>query len=122
METLTKIFKSLSDETRLKMLALLLQQGGELCVCDLMETLQVTQSKASRHLRYLLNAGLVKDRREAVWVYYRINEFPTTEQKQILDTLRATLSKDATKALSAALKQWQARKQCQNGCNEKGAR
>jgi ArsR family transcriptional regulator, arsenate/arsenite/antimonite-responsive transcriptional repressor len=116
MDTLARIFKSLSDETRLKMLSLLLK-GDELCVCDLMETLQITQSKASRHLRYLLNAGLVKDRREAVWVYYRINEAPSLEQKQILDTLQAILPKGQTKALFASLKQWRIRKQSQNGCN-----
>ncbi len=122
MDTLTKIFKSLSDETRLKMLALLLQQRGELCVCDLMETLQITQSKASRHLRYLLNAGLVKDRREAVWVYYRVNESPSSAQKQVLDTLQAILPREVTKSLTVSLKQWLTRKQCQGGCNERGER
>jgi ArsR family transcriptional regulator, arsenate/arsenite/antimonite-responsive transcriptional repressor len=45
----------------------------ELCVCDIMGALGITQSKASRHLRYLFNAGLVTDRREGLWMYYRIS-------------------------------------------------
>jgi len=117
METFAKIFKSLSDETRLKMLCLLLK-GDELCVCDLMETLQISQSKASRHLRYLLNAGLVKDRREAVWVYYRINDLPSKEQKEILKTLKAVLPRKVTESLTASLRQWQVRKQSLRNCIE----
>jgi ArsR family transcriptional regulator len=115
MYTLAKIFKSLSDETRVKMLCLLLK-GDELCVCDLMETLQISQSKASRHLRYLLNAGLVKDRREAVWVYYRINDLPSNEQKEILKTLKAVLPRKVTESLTASLRQWQIRKQSLRNC------
>src|SRR5665254_14431 len=66
---LAPMFKEHGDETRLEMLALLVQRD-ELCVCRFEEALGITQSKASRHLRYLLNAGLVTDRRDAVWVHY----------------------------------------------------
>ena len=45
---------------------------GELCVCDIMEVLQVNQTKTSRHLSYLKNAGLVADRKQAQWVYYSL--------------------------------------------------
>jgi ArsR family transcriptional regulator len=69
---LALLFKALGDETRLEMLALLVQRD-ELCVCRFEEALGITQSKASRHLRYLLNAGLVSDRRDGVWVHYRIS-------------------------------------------------
>ena len=70
MKSLLKILKSFSDETRLRIINLLFEK--ELCVCDIMETLQITQAKASRHLIYLKNAGLVKDRKQAQWVYYSI--------------------------------------------------
>ncbi|HEX9779019.1 MAG TPA: metalloregulator ArsR/SmtB family transcription factor, partial [Geopsychrobacteraceae bacterium] len=60
MKTTTRLFKALSDETRLRILALL--QAGELCVCDLMAILDLPQSTVSRHLAYLRNAGLVDDR------------------------------------------------------------
>lgn len=68
MRDLTQIFKALSDETRLRILALLAL--GELCVCDLMAVLKAPQSTVSRHLATLRNAGLVEGRREGVWMYY----------------------------------------------------
>ncbi len=70
MKALIDILKALSSETRLRIINLLYEQ--ELCVCDVMETLQITQAKASRHLIYLKNTGLVKDRKQAQWVYYSI--------------------------------------------------
>ena len=66
-------FKCLSDDTRLKSL-LLLQLKKELCVCDLMEALQESQPKVSRHLADLRVSGLVLDERRGKWVYYRINK------------------------------------------------
>ena len=66
-------FKCLSDDTRLKSL-LLLQLKKELCVCDLMEALQQSQPKVSRHLADLRASGLVLDERQGKWVYYRINK------------------------------------------------
>jgi len=56
MENLVDVLKALSDETRLRILNLLYEQ--ELCVCDVMETLQISQAKASRHLIYLKNAHI----------------------------------------------------------------
>ncbi|MDQ0203594.1 ArsR/SmtB family transcription factor [Pectinatus haikarae] len=72
MEKLVEVLKALSDETRLRILNLLYER--ELCVCDVMETLQITQAKASRHLIYMKNAGLVKDRRQAQWSYYTMQK------------------------------------------------
>ncbi|MCI1822261.1 MAG: metalloregulator ArsR/SmtB family transcription factor [Megasphaera sp.] len=72
MEKLVDILKALSDETRLRILNLLYEK--ELCVCDIMETLQITQAKASRHLIYMKNAGLVQDRKQAQWAYYSIHK------------------------------------------------
>ena len=69
MKQATRIFKSLADETRLRILALLLAEE-KLCVCDLMAALELPQSTVSRHLAQLKNAGWVDDRREGVWVYY----------------------------------------------------
>ncbi len=65
--TLT-LFKALSDETRLRIMALLVH--GEQCVCDLMEVMELPQSTVSRHLATLRQAGLVEDRRQGVWNYY----------------------------------------------------
>ncbi|MGE4579860.1 MAG: ArsR/SmtB family transcription factor [Desulfuromonadales bacterium] len=70
MKQTAKRFKALSDETRLRILALL--ATGELCVCDLMAVLELPQSTVSRHLATLRNAALVDDRRQGVWMVYRL--------------------------------------------------
>ncbi len=72
MEEIVRQFKAFSDGTRLRILHLLLR--GELCICELMDVLELTQSKVSRHMAYLKNAGLVKDRREGVWIHYSLTE------------------------------------------------
>lgn len=73
MQTEIQLFKALSDSTRLRMLLLLLNHG-ELCVCDLMESLQIPQSTASRHLALLRSAGLVDGERRGTWMYYQVVE------------------------------------------------
>ncbi len=70
-ETLAALFKTLSEPVRLRVVYLLLEEG-ELCVCDLVQTLSLSQSVVSRHLAYLRNNGLVLTRREGVWIYYRL--------------------------------------------------
>lgn len=72
MKQTARLFKTLADETRLRILALL--SRGELCVCDLMAALELPQSTVSRHLATLRNTGLVEDRRQGVWMYYRLAE------------------------------------------------
>jgi ArsR family transcriptional regulator len=64
------LFHALSDATRLSILEML--RGGELCVCDLQDALEAAQSRLSFHLRVLKEAGLVSDRKEGRWSYYRI--------------------------------------------------
>ncbi len=105
MRSLASVFKALSDETRLQMLGLLLREG-ELCVCDFVEVLSVTQSKASRHLRYLVNAGLLQDRRAGTWVHFRVVEQPGQMQAAVLDSLREYLPRQLPAELVAALKGW----------------
>jgi len=82
VEKLVEVLKALSDETRLRILNLLYEK--ELCVCDVMETLQITQAKASRHLIYMKNAGLVKDRKQAQWAYYAMQK---DERLKFIDSL-----------------------------------
>ncbi len=91
MRSLSQTFKALSDGTRLDILALLFRHG-ELCVCEVEAILGFSQSKASRHLRYLLAAGLVQDRRDGLWVRYRVIDAPAPEQRLVLDTVRALLT------------------------------
>lgn len=66
----SRLFKALADETRLRMLKLL--EVREMCVCEVMVALGLTQPTASHHLGILENVGLVKDRKEGKWVFYSI--------------------------------------------------
>jgi len=67
-----QLFKALADSTRLRMLMLLVMEG-ELCVCELTHALDEIQPKISRHLAQLRESGVVLDRRQGQWIYYRIN-------------------------------------------------
>ena len=66
----TRFFKALADETRLRILKLL--ETREMCVCELMVALGLTQPTASHHLGLLENAHLVKRRKEGKWVFYSV--------------------------------------------------
>ncbi len=89
MKKTARLFKALSDETRLRILALL--KDGELCVCDLMAILGLPQSTVSRHLAYLRNAGLVDDRRQGVWMFYSLARENTSFRQDLLALLGARL-------------------------------
>ncbi|WP_025739197.1 ArsR/SmtB family transcription factor [Salinivibrio socompensis] len=84
-DTLT-FYKALSEPTRLISL-LLLSEHGELCVCDLMEALALSQPKISRHLAELRKHQLVVCERRSKWVYYQLHP---TLSKWMHDILRAT--------------------------------
>ncbi|MGD8869273.1 MAG: metalloregulator ArsR/SmtB family transcription factor [Gemmatimonadales bacterium] len=79
-------FKALSEDVRLQILALIFRHQ-ELCVCEVERFLDISQSKASRHLRYLLNAGILEDRRDGLWVYYRMAGSDSDQQRLLLDFL-----------------------------------
>lgn len=79
------VFAALSNETRLRCISLLLSHG-ELCVCELTDVVGAAQPNVSRHLGQLRDAGLVTDRRDSQWIYYRVNpELP----EWVLQTLKA---------------------------------
>ena len=90
MKTIAQTFKALGDETRLRIVALLLS-GQELCVCDIMAALDLPQSTVSRHLSYLRNTGLVDDRRQGIWMYYTINKEKTKHASILFDLLSVIL-------------------------------
>ena len=71
MKNLAELFKSLAEETRLRLLVLL-QNGREYCVCDLMNALDMPQSTVSRHLAYLKKNGWLRGRSGGVWTYYSL--------------------------------------------------
>lgn len=80
------VLSALSEPTRLGAVRIL-ADGGEHCVCELMRRLDVTQSRMSRHMMTLKQAGLVTDRRDAQWVRYRLNPDLTPATRAILDAV-----------------------------------
>ena len=91
METL---FKALADATRLRILGLLLT--GEICVCDIHESLKIPQSKASRHLAYLRRTGLVDTRREGLWIHYRLGRLADPVLAAVADAVHHALAHTGT--------------------------
>ena len=70
MEEYTQIFKTLSDPTRLRILRLLIDARKELCVCELVDSLEEPQYNVSKHVTAMRAAGLLKSRKQGRWVYY----------------------------------------------------
>lgn len=99
-DTLTPavVFKCLADETRARM-TLLIAREGELCVCELTCALDQVQPKVSRHLAQLREAGILMDRRQGQWVYYRLHpslpEWVGTMLKNVVDANQDWLNTDA---------------------------
>ncbi|MFH0812098.1 MAG: metalloregulator ArsR/SmtB family transcription factor [Pseudomonadota bacterium] len=116
MKRIAKIFKALSDETRLRVIKLL--QERELCVCELMQVLNMSQPRISRHLSVLKNAGFVDDRREGKWVYYSLrNEAKNNEITTILNALSSmandtVVAKEDKKKLKDAIRLSEVKEPC----------
>ncbi len=83
MNTYTNFFKALSDETRLRMLNLLIVSKSELCVCEFTDILEIPTYNVSKHLKILKNAGLLNERKEGRWVYFGL----TAEKEKFLSLL-----------------------------------
>ncbi len=94
MHELIGVFKALSDETRIRMLELLSQ--GELCVCEIMQALEISQTRASRNLGILRDAGLLQDRRDGQWVHYSLNKEGAIEFSELLEFVSNSLNDDKT--------------------------
>jgi ArsR family transcriptional regulator len=89
MQDLIKAMKALSDETRLRILKVLLER--ECCVCEVMQALDIAQSRASRNLGILQDAGFLKVRRDGAWMLYSVdwetaNRYATSLAKLLRDS------------------------------------
>ena len=109
-----KIFKALGDETRLRILALV--WDGDMCVCEIEKSLNLTQSNASRHLTALKGAGILSSFKKAQWTYYQINEKFKSDNNILWEYLQQKL-----KGTSEYQADSERCKQCkeQNLCNNK---
>jgi ArsR family transcriptional regulator, arsenate/arsenite/antimonite-responsive transcriptional repressor len=83
IQEMAENLKMLSDKTRLTILTLLKER--ELCVCDIVDALEISQPNASQHLRKLKSAGLVNEMRRGQWVYYSLNVNDVPYIKAVLE-------------------------------------
>jgi ArsR family transcriptional regulator, arsenate/arsenite/antimonite-responsive transcriptional repressor len=89
-DELAALFKALADPVRLRLLSLIAcHDGGESCVCDLLDAFDVTAPSVSYHLKILREAGLISSDRRGTWVYYRVNP-------QVLAQMSAVLAPGAS--------------------------
>jgi ArsR family transcriptional regulator len=103
---LADVYRALADETRLRILALLRDGTGEVCVCHLQSSLRLPQPTISRHLAYLRKAGLAEARRDGVWMHYRLASPNSAVVKQVVESaLHAMTHAETTGADVARLKQ-----------------
>ena len=87
MRDLVKVYKALSDESRLRVLNLILER--ECCVCEVMQALEISQSKASRILSALYDVGFLKLRKDGLWSLYSFDrEGMDVHLKDILEAAR----------------------------------
>ena len=93
VERAARLFHALSDEKRLRIIEVL--RGGERCVCDLVGVLDAKQSLLSFHLKTLKDAGLVTDRKQGRWSYYRLNADPFEEMREIAAAMQADAERTA---------------------------
>ena len=93
MISTVKVLAALAEPTRLAAMTIL-SDGSEHCVCELMNKLGATQSRMSRHMKILKDAGLVIDRRDAQWVRYRRNDRISLETAAIVDAALVLVSSE----------------------------
>lgn len=89
------LFKSLSDETRLKIIRML--SCCELCACDLLEAFSITQPTLSYHMKILTESGLVNGRKDGAWMRYTLNE-------PLFETLKSFVEKVTTEQADSICK------------------
>lgn len=84
------VFKAFSDENRLMILECL--QNGEMCACELLDNLKISQPTLSHHMKILCDAGIVSGRKEGKWVYYSIHRDGCKKAVALLESITKTHS------------------------------
>lgn len=92
MNDYVNLFKALSDETRLRIMVLLSEK--ELCVCQIEAALGLPQVRVSRHLTILRSMGLVKTRRDGLWIYYSLEKAKNKVEENLFRSFRGYLRRE----------------------------
>ncbi len=85
VEEMTQLLKAISDANRLKLLACL--KHGEVCVCDFVDVLQISQPAVSQQVKKLKDAGIIQERKKGTWKHFRLNEIQKPYIQAIIDEL-----------------------------------
>jgi ArsR family transcriptional regulator len=102
LETFETVAKAVADPSRVRILKLL--EGGELCVCQITAVLDLAAATVSKHLAALKTAGLVQQRRDGKWIYYRLAERDfNAYARAFLDLVGRTMADDPTVAADRAV-------------------
>ncbi len=102
MEGYVELFKALSDETRLRLVVLLYKR--EFCVCQIEAALGISQTKASRHLAILRRLGLLRSRRDGLWVFYSLDVPEDKVEADLFEDLNDSLSAEVSSMVDRARK------------------
>lgn len=86
------LFKVFADETRLKIIDML--SSGELCACNLLQELHITQPTLSYHMKMLTGCELVRARKDGIWMKYQLNEEKVMAYKRFIDELLSSQTDD----------------------------
>ena len=89
----SRLFRALADRTRLRIVNLLAR--GALCVCDIQRILEQPQSSVSRHLALLKSAGLIRDRRDGMRIFYALTHWDSPLARAVLTAVRTHLGAEA---------------------------
>ena len=95
LEKLAKVFKTISNPKRLMILALLSKVARDVCVCELVDAMELPQYQVSQHLRELRNENIVRGKRVGTWVYYSLCENDSEECQQLIKKVLKTIDKKA---------------------------
>ncbi|MEE1130580.1 MAG: metalloregulator ArsR/SmtB family transcription factor [Caryophanon sp.] len=88
MQLLEKQLKAMADQNRLKLLACM--KNGEVCVCDFVDVLGISQPAVSQQLKKLKDAHIITERKEGTWKYYRLADDLPNVVKAVIETIEAT--------------------------------
>jgi ArsR family transcriptional regulator, arsenate/arsenite/antimonite-responsive transcriptional repressor len=105
LKAVESAYKALADATRLRILSLLVE--GEVCVCEIHDSLRLPQPTVSRHLAYLRRTGLVESRRDATWMHYRLAD---------VDSVIKGIVEHAAHAMSHVTTSGRDRRRFEKGC------
>ena len=94
MDNYVEVFKALADKTRLRIMRLLSITDGQLCVCEIMDALELPQYQVYKHLNILKHAKLVEGERKGTWVYYSPLKQDSAFNRRLFKLLKEQLSEE----------------------------